>query len=51
MNPRDLARVLEQMHQAVLDHAYVLTPHAELEMRNDPLDGIDVESAVYELDT
>ena len=34
------------MRQAVLDQAYVLTPHAVLEMQSDKLDVIDVESAI-----
>ena len=38
MSSHDLARIIEQMHQAVLDHAYVMTPHGELEMRQDHLD-------------
>ena len=46
MKQRDLARALEMMRQAVADQAYVLTPHAVLEMRNDRLDVVDVESAI-----
>ncbi len=34
------------MRRAVLDQAYVLTPHAILEMREDQLDVLDVESAI-----
>lgn len=46
MSNRELARVLETIRQAVLNQAYVLTPHALLEMRMDHLDVLDVESAV-----
>jgi hypothetical protein len=46
MRPSDRVQVLERMHAAVLNHAYVMTPHAEMEMRADHLDVIDVESAV-----
>lgn len=46
MGSQDLDQILETMRQAVLDHAYVVTPHAELEMRNDHLDVVDVESAL-----
>ena len=34
------------MREAVLGQAYVLTPHALLEMRDDHLDVVDVESAI-----
>lgn len=34
------------MRQAVVDQAYVVTPHALLEMREDHLDVVDVESAI-----
>ncbi len=43
MRSQDWAQILEKMHQAVLDHAYVMTPHAEMEMRKDHLDVIDNE--------
>jgi hypothetical protein len=46
MSPQDRDRILEKMRQAVLDHAYVMTPHGELEMRKDRLDVVDVESAI-----
>ena len=46
MSPRDLERVLAAARQAVLDQAYVLTPHAVLEMRNDRLDVVDIEAAI-----
>jgi len=42
----DKARALEAMRKAILDQAYVLTPHALLEMRADRLDAVDVESAI-----
>ena len=38
--------VLEAIQRAVMDQAYVMTPHALLEMRNDALDVVDVESAI-----
>ena len=34
------------MRRAVLEQMYVLTPHALLEMREDRLDVVDVESAI-----
>ena len=46
MKEQDRARALEAMRAAVLDQAYVVTPHALLEMRNDHLDVVDVESAI-----
>ncbi len=46
MGTSEDGKALEAMRRAVLDHAYVLTPHAILEMRNDHLDVIDVESAI-----
>lgn len=46
MKGRDRARALKAMRQAVMDLAYVLTPHALLEMREDHLDVVDVESAI-----
>ncbi len=46
MKDQDRARALEAMRAAVLDQAYVVTPHAWLEMRNDRLDLVDVESAI-----
>lgn len=46
MKPSEKARVLEAMRRAVFDQAYVLTPHALLEMREDGLDVVDVESAI-----
>jgi len=42
----DRDRALEAMRKAVLEQQYVLTPHALLEMRDDRLDLIDVESAI-----
>jgi hypothetical protein len=41
------ANALEAMRQAVLDHTYILTPHAEEAMQDDLLDIVDVESAVF----
>jgi len=46
MRQRDKTRALEAMRRAVLEQAYVLTPHALLEMREDRLDVVDVESAI-----
>jgi hypothetical protein len=46
MRRRDKTRVLEDLRRAVLEQTYVVTPHALLEMRNDRLDLVDVESAV-----
>jgi hypothetical protein len=46
MKGRDRAGALEAMRRAVIDQAYVLTPHALLEMREDHLDVVDVESAI-----
>jgi hypothetical protein len=46
MRQRDKARALEAMRRAVLEQAYVLAPHALLEMREDRLDVVDVESAI-----
>lgn len=37
---------MKAMRQAVRDQTYVMTPHALLEMRNDRLDLVDVESAI-----
>lgn len=34
------------MRDAVLEQRYVVTPHALLEMRDDKLDLVDVESAI-----
>ena len=46
MKHLDRMQALEAMREAVLDQAYVMTPHALLEMRNDRLDIVDVESAI-----
>ena len=46
MRQRDKTRALEAMRRAVLEQMYVLTPHALLEMREDRLDVVDVESAI-----
>ena len=46
MRQRDKTRALEDMRRAVLDQAYVVTPHALFEMREDRLDLVDVESAI-----
>jgi hypothetical protein len=46
MHQQDQIRALEEMRRAVLDQAYVITPHAEFEMREDRLDVVDVESAI-----
>ena len=46
MNEKQRRQTLEAMRRAVLEQSYVITPHALLEMRNDGLDVIDVESAI-----
>jgi hypothetical protein len=46
MSPQEQERILAAMREAVLGQTYVLTPHAMLEMRNDRLDVVDVESAI-----
>jgi hypothetical protein len=46
MNEQERTRVLDAVRQAVLDQNYVMTRHAVLEMRNDRLDVVDVESAI-----
>ncbi len=46
MRDRERARTLIAMRDAVLNQSYVLTPHAVLEMRNDQLDLLDIESAI-----
>ena len=46
MRQCDKASALEAMRRAVLDQNYVFTPHALLEMREDRLDVVDVESAI-----
>ena len=46
MNEQESARTLEAMRRAVIEQAYVLTTHALLEMREDGLDVVDVESAI-----
>ena len=46
MNEHEKATALQAMRDAIEQQNYVLTPHALLEMRNDHLDVIDVESAV-----
>ena len=39
-------RDIERIRDAVLDHRYVLTEHAQDEMAEDNLDVLDVESAI-----
>ena len=46
MRQRDKSAALEAIRRAVLEQRYVLTPHALLEMREDRLDVVDVESAI-----
>ena len=46
MRHSEKARALEAMRRAVLEQAYVITPHALLEMREDRLDVVDLESAI-----
>ena len=40
------ARILEAIRQAVQDENYVMTPHALMEMREDHLEIMDVESGL-----
>jgi len=46
MNDRQLQQVLREIQDAIIDQNYVMTPHAILEMEEDGLDLIDVESAI-----
>ena len=46
MTQREQAELLRRIQEAILNGRYVVTPHALLEMRNDALDLIDVESAI-----
>jgi hypothetical protein len=46
VTPRQTERVLRDIQQAIVAQAYVVTPHALLEMETDHLDLVDVESAV-----
>lgn len=46
MNEKQRRQTLEAMQRAVLEQTYVITPHALLEMRDDHLDIVDVESAI-----
>ena len=46
MREQQKTRALEAMRKAVLERAYVMTPHALLEMREDRLYVVDVESAI-----
>ena len=46
MSQHDKIVALAAMRRAVLEQAYVMTPHALLEMREDRLDVVDVESAI-----
>jgi len=46
MRQSEKTRVLEAMRRAVVEQTYILTPHALLEMREDRLDAVDVESAI-----
>jgi len=46
MKRQAVERALEAMRRAVLDQRYVMTPHALLEMREDGLYVVDVETAV-----
>ena len=41
MTERERPQALKTMRQAVMDQAYVVTPHALLEMREDHLDVVD----------
>lgn len=42
----DIEAVLDRIRQAVVDQTYVMSVHALLEMREDRLDLVDVESAI-----
>jgi hypothetical protein len=42
----EFEHVLRSMREAVENHAYIMTPHALLEMQEDRLDVVDVESAI-----
>ncbi|MEK6644043.1 MAG: hypothetical protein AABZ08_09050 [Planctomycetota bacterium] len=42
----DIEAVLDRIRQAVVEQSYVMSVHAMLEMREDRLDLIDVESAI-----
>lgn len=44
MNDPQLQKVLRKIQDAIIDQNYVMTPHAILEMEEDDLDVIDVES-------
>ena len=46
MTERERTQALKTMRQAVMDQAYVVTPHTLLEMREDHLDVVDIESAI-----
>ena len=46
MRDQQKSLALEKMREAVLNQAYVMTPHALFEMRDDHLDIVDVESAI-----
>lgn len=46
MEQAELDRALKAAQEAVLNQAYVVTPHALLEMYVDQLDVVDVESAI-----
>lgn len=42
----DLSKILALIREAVMDQSYLITPHAVIEMRDDDLDVLDVESAI-----
>lgn len=46
MTGRERAKILERMHEAVVEQRYIMTDHALLEMEADDLDFVDVESAI-----
>ncbi len=46
MRQQDRERILDNIRAAVLEQRYVMTPHALLEMRDDKMDLVDVESAI-----
>ena len=47
MRQRDKTRALEAIRRAVLEQAYVITPHALLEMREDRLDAAIPQPVVF----
>jgi hypothetical protein len=46
MAPHDWSAILGSMRRSVMEGTYIVTPHAMLELREDHLDVIDLESAI-----